>query len=73
MEAESVIYNSPSKSRVHRSLRGAATEQGMTLALALPVELVLETVGLFIHSFIRHLWSHYIAAGTAASPENTWH
>ena len=37
-EVESVIYNIPSKSRVHRSLRGAATEQGITLALALPVE-----------------------------------
>lgn len=33
-----MIYNIPSKSSVHRSLRGAATGQGITLALALPVE-----------------------------------
>ena len=45
MEAESVIYNSPSKSRVHRSLRGAAMEQGITLALALPVETLIYWLG----------------------------
>ena len=40
-----MIYNSPSKSRVHRSLRGAAMEQGITLALALPVETLIYWLG----------------------------
>lgn len=45
MEAESVIYNSPRKSCVHQSLRGATMEQGIALALALPVENLIYWLG----------------------------
>lgn len=40
-----MIYNSPRKSCVHQSLRGATMEQGIALALALPVENLIYWLG----------------------------